>query len=75
MNFFALCLSNPTPVILFASKKHNLLDKIPFQYLVNYCKVSAPVDTVRIHMASALSTSVKYKFENQECCSFRSQEW
>jgi hypothetical protein len=29
VNFFALYLSNPTPVILFA-RKHNLLDKMPF---------------------------------------------
>jgi hypothetical protein len=61
VNFFALCLSNPTPVIWFA-RKHNLLDKMPFQHLVNYCKVKTPVDTVRIHKASTSSNIVKYKF-------------
>jgi hypothetical protein len=50
VNFFALCLSKPTPVISFA-RKHNLLDKMPFQHLVNDCKVRTPVDTVRIHKA------------------------
>jgi hypothetical protein len=61
VNFFALCLSNPTPVISFA-RKHNLLDKMPFQHLVHYCKFKTPVDTVRIHKASTSSSIVKYKF-------------
>jgi hypothetical protein len=33
-----------------------------FQHLVHYCKARTPVDAVKIHKASALSTSVKYKF-------------
>jgi Reverse transcriptase (RNA-dependent DNA polymerase) len=35
---------------------------MPFQHLVNYCKVRTPVDTVRIHKASTSSSNVKYKF-------------
>jgi Reverse transcriptase (RNA-dependent DNA polymerase) len=50
-----------TPVILFA-REHNLLDKMPFQHLVNYCKVKTPVDTVRIHKVSTSLSNVKYKF-------------
>jgi hypothetical protein len=61
VNFFALCLSNPTLVIVFA-KKHNLLDKMPFQHLVNYCKAKTPVDTARIHKVSTSSSNIKYKF-------------
>jgi hypothetical protein len=33
VNFFALYLSNPTPVISF-SKEHKLLDKLPFCHLI-----------------------------------------
>jgi hypothetical protein len=61
VNFLALCLSNPTPVILFA-RKHNLLHKIPYQHLVNYCKVEIPVDTARIHKVSTSLSNIKYKF-------------
>jgi hypothetical protein len=35
VNFFALSLNNPTPIIAFA-RKHNLLDKMAFQHLVHY---------------------------------------
>jgi Reverse transcriptase (RNA-dependent DNA polymerase) len=62
VNFFALSLSNPTPIISFA-RKHNLLDKMAFQHLVHYCK--ARTSAAKIHKASASSTSVKYKFEIQ----------
>jgi hypothetical protein len=61
VNFFALSLRNPTPIIAFA-RKHNLLDKMAFQYFVNYCKVRTLVDIVRIHKASTSSSIVKYKF-------------
>ncbi len=42
--------------------KHNLLDKMPFQHLVLYCKARTPVDTLRIHKASTSSTGIKHKF-------------
>jgi hypothetical protein len=61
VNFFALCLSNPTLVFLFA-RKHNLLHKMPYQHLVNYRKVEIPVDTARIHKVSTLLSNIKYKF-------------
>jgi hypothetical protein len=61
VKFFALSLSNPTPILSFG-RKHNLLDKMPFQHLLHYCKARSPVDTVIIHKASASPTSVKYKF-------------
>jgi hypothetical protein len=61
VNFFALSLSNPTPIISFA-RKRNLVDKMSFQHLVHYCKARTPVDAAKIHKASASSTRVKYKF-------------
>jgi hypothetical protein len=60
VNFFALSLSNPTPIISFA-RKHNLLDKMHFQHHVHYCKAETPVHTARIHKASTTSTGIKYK--------------
>ena len=61
VNFFALSLSNPTPVISFA-RKQNLLNRMPFYHLVQYCKAKTPVDVSRINKASTSPTSIKYKF-------------
>jgi hypothetical protein len=36
VNFFALSLSNPTPIISFA-RSNNLLHKMPFCHLFQYC--------------------------------------
>ena len=37
VNFFALSLSNPIPIISFA-RNNNLLHKMPFCHLTQYCK-------------------------------------
>jgi hypothetical protein len=64
VNFFALSLSNSTRIVLFG-RNYNLLDKMPFQHLVHYCKARTTVDTVRVLKVSTCSTSVKYKFGRQ----------
>jgi hypothetical protein len=61
VNFFALSLSNPTPVISFA-RNQNLLDRMPFCQLVQYCKAKTPVDIAKIHKVSANPPTIKYKF-------------
>jgi len=61
VNFFALCLSDPTPVISFA-REHKLLDKRPFCHLIPYCKVKPPLDIAKIHKVTSSPTTVKYKF-------------
>jgi hypothetical protein len=65
VNFFALGLSNRTPIISFA-RKHNLLDKMAFQHILciivrlepnrccqNYIKLQ--------HRQLVLNTSLEYK--------------
>ena len=61
VNFFALCLSDPTPVISFA-REHKLLDKRPFCHLIPYCKVKPPLDIAKIHKVTSSPTTAKYKF-------------
>jgi hypothetical protein len=43
VNYFALSLSNPKPIIVFA-RKNNLLNKIPFCHLTQYCRSNMAVD-------------------------------
>jgi hypothetical protein len=76
LNYFALSLSNPTPIISF-SRKNNLLDKMPFCHLTQYCRSNTTVDIARIIKVSASPAAIKYKFgiqvwnpspqRNQEC--------
>ena len=61
VNFIALCLSNPTPVISFAREQH-LLDKSPFCHLIPYCKFEPPLDIAKVHKVTSSPTLVKYKF-------------
>jgi hypothetical protein len=61
MNFFALSLSNPTPIISFA-RSHNLLDEMPFRHLTQYSKIKTAVEIAKIHELSASPTSIRYKF-------------
>ena len=61
VNFFALSLNNPTPVITFA-RNQNLLDRIPFCHLVQYCKTKTPMEITRVYKASSSPTGIKYKF-------------
>jgi hypothetical protein len=60
-NVFALCLSNPTPVISFA-REHKLLDTSPFCHLIPYYKFKPPLNIAKVHKATSSATSVKYKF-------------
>jgi hypothetical protein len=47
VNYFALSLSNPKPIISF-SRYNNLLGKMPFFRLTQYCRSNTAVDIARI---------------------------
>jgi hypothetical protein len=61
VNYFALSLYNPKPIISFA-RNNNLLDKMPFCHLTQYCRSNTAVDTARIHKVSTSPAGIKYKF-------------
>jgi hypothetical protein len=61
VNFFALSLSNPTPIIAFA-RANNVLNKMPFCHLIQYCKSKTEVKIAKMQNESASPTCVKYKF-------------
>jgi hypothetical protein len=61
VNYFALSLSNSKPIILFA-RNNNLLDKMPFCHLIQYCRSNTAVDIARILKASTSPVGIKYKF-------------
>jgi hypothetical protein len=61
VNYFALSLSNPKPVISFA-RNNNLLDKMPFCHFTQYCRSNTAVDIARILKVSAGPAGIKYKF-------------
>jgi hypothetical protein len=54
-------LSNPKPIISFA-RNNNLLHKIPFCHLAQYCRSNTAVDIARIFKDSTSSAGIKYKF-------------
>jgi hypothetical protein len=60
MNYFALSLSNPKPIITFA-RNINLLDKMPFCHLTQYYRSNTAVDIARILKASTSPAGIKYK--------------
>jgi hypothetical protein len=60
VNYFALSLSNPKPVISFASN-NNLLDKMPFYRLTQYCRSNTAVYIASILKVSTSPTGIKYK--------------
>jgi hypothetical protein len=64
VNYFALSLSNPKPIISFARNNH-LLDKMPFCHLTHYCRSNTAVDIARIFKASTSPAGIKYKFSIQ----------
>ena len=45
VNFFALSLRNPIPIISFA-RNNNLLHKMPFRHLTQYCKTKTAIEMV-----------------------------
>jgi hypothetical protein len=61
VNYFGLSLSNPKPIISFA-RNNNLLDKIPFCHLTQYCRSNTAVDIARILKVSTSPAGIKYKF-------------
>jgi hypothetical protein len=60
-DFLALSLSNPTSIISF-SRNDNLLDKMPFCHLTQYCRSNTAVDVARILKVSTSPAGIKYKF-------------
>jgi hypothetical protein len=58
--FFALSLRNPKPIISFA-RNNNLLDKMPFSHLTQYCRSNTAVDIARILKVSTSPEGIKYK--------------
>jgi hypothetical protein len=61
VNYFALSLSNPKPIISFA-RNNNLLDKMPFCHLTKYCRSNTAVDIARILKVPTGPAGIKYKF-------------
>jgi hypothetical protein len=61
VNYFALSLSNPKPIISFV-RSNKLLHKIPFCHLTQYCRSNTAVDIVRILKVSTSPAGIKYKF-------------
>jgi hypothetical protein len=61
VNYFALNLSNPKPIISFA-RNNNLIDKKPFRHLTQYCRSNTAVDIARIIKVSKSLAGIKYKF-------------
>jgi hypothetical protein len=64
VNYFALSQSNPKLIISFA-RNNNLLDKMPFCHLNQYCRSTTVVDIARILKVSTSPASIKYKFSIQ----------
>jgi hypothetical protein len=60
VNYFALSLSNPKPIISFA-RNNNILDKMPFGHLIQYCRSNIAVDIARILKISTSLAGIKYK--------------
>jgi hypothetical protein len=64
VNHFALSLSNPKPIIPFA-RNNNLLDKMTFCHLTEYCRSNMTGDIARILKISTSPAGIKYKFDSQ----------
>jgi hypothetical protein len=58
VNYFALSLSNPKPIMTFA-RNNNLLGKIPFCHLIQYCRSNTAVDIARILKVSISPAGIK----------------
>jgi hypothetical protein len=61
VNYFALSLSNPKPIISF-SRNNNLFDKMPFCHLTQNCRSNTAVDIAKILKVSTSPAGIKYKF-------------
>jgi hypothetical protein len=60
VNYFALSLSNLKPIISF-SRNNNLIDKMPFCHLIQYCRSNTAVHIARILKVSISPAGIKYK--------------
>jgi hypothetical protein len=61
VNYFAISLSNPNSIISFA-RNNNLLDKMLYCHLTQYCRSNISVDVERILKVSTSPAGIKYKF-------------
>jgi hypothetical protein len=61
VNYFALSLSNPNPIISFA-RNNNLLYKMTLCHLIQYCRSNTALDITRIRKVSTSPSGIKYKF-------------
>jgi hypothetical protein len=61
VNYFALSLSNPKPIISLTSN-NKILDNMPFCHLTQYCRPNTAVDIARILKVSTSPAGIKYKF-------------
>jgi hypothetical protein len=61
VNHFTLNLNNPKSIISFA-RNNDLLDKMPFCHLTQYCRSYIEVGIARILKVSTSPKDVKYKF-------------
>jgi hypothetical protein len=59
VNFFELCLSNPTPISSFA-REQSLFEKDPFCHLIPYCKAKPSLNISEAYNVSTSPTTVKY---------------
>jgi hypothetical protein len=64
VNYFTLSLSDPKPIISFL-RNNNLLDKMPFCHLTQYCRSNTEVDIARILKVSTSLAGINHKFEIQ----------
>jgi hypothetical protein len=60
VNYFVSSLNNSKSIISF-SKNNNLLDKMPFCHLTQYCRSDTAVDIARILKVSTSPAGIKYK--------------
>ena len=58
VNFFALSLSNPIPIISFA-RNNNLLNKMPFLHLTQYCKTKTSIEMAEVNKTLASPTCIR----------------
>jgi hypothetical protein len=61
VNVLVLSLSDPTPIISFATNQ-NHLSRMPFCNRIRYCKTKTSMEITRVHKASTSPTGIKYKF-------------
>jgi hypothetical protein len=61
VDYFALSLNDPKSIISFVSN-NNLLYKMPFCLLTQYCRSNTAVDIARILKVSTSPAGIKYKF-------------